>query len=229
MWDFILLSSVKQILTNRSSAHSSQMHKQLVLYTIYIYTEKLSGSHREAEKILWKAPKLLEHLLPNALVYFLQHWWVLQKIKNKKIQTHTCGCKELFFFRESDLGCCSGFCVYIYILEWALTQDGTPSDQSQFGMCTNGGEVKYTMIIPTKYCLLKKSPLFPTLGWHTTQEGTVSACGRNCSPHTNALHQQKAPALRQCSLPPTERNHNKTLKHTAVYWSHSPLIRTTYP
>ena len=121
MWDFILLSSVKQILTNRSSAHSSQMHKQLVLYTIYIYTEKLSGSHREAEKILWKAPKLLEHLLPNALVYFLQHWWVLQKIKNKKIQTHTCGCKELFFFRESDLGCCSGFCVYIYILEWALT------------------------------------------------------------------------------------------------------------
>lgn len=96
MWDFILLLRVKQILKNCSTGHSSQMHKELVFY-LQLYWEITKFKGRSWENPV-KSTKLLDYLLPNTSVYCLQHWRVLQEIKKWKIQTRTCGCKELFFF-----------------------------------------------------------------------------------------------------------------------------------
>lgn len=224
MWDFILLLRVKQILKNCSTGHSSQMHKELVFY-LQLYWEITKFKGRSWENPV-KSTKLLDYLLPNTSVYCLQHWRVLQEIKKWKIQTRTCGCKELFFFfffcRESDLGCYSGFCVYIHILEWALTQDGTPSDQSQFGKCTKWGKLSTQRLYPPNIVSWK-------IITSISNSRLTHNPGRDLWLRKKLLYPFKCTSSTESSSPqvifdtPTQRKHNSSLLITYS------LIWTTYP
>lgn len=226
MWHFILLLRVKQILKDCTTAHSSQMHKELVFHTTYSYTEKPPSSHREAEKILWIAPKLTEYLLPNTLAYCLQHWWVLQEIKNKKYKHIPVAVKNFLFSTEKVTW--AAIQDFAYTLIFRMSPDTrwhTISPKEVYKLRKSQVHNDYTHQILSP----EKPPLFPTLDWHTTQEGTLD-CGRNCSTHSNALHQRKAPVLRQYSLSPTQRKHNSSLLITHSFnMDDLPIVAANLP
>lgn len=161
MWDFILLLRVKQILKNCSTGHSSQMHKEHVFY-LQLYWEITKFKGRSWENPV-KSTKLLDYLLPNTSVYCLQHWRVLQEIKNEKYKHVPVAVRNFFSFfflqRKWPGLLFRILCIHPYFRMSPDTRWHTirPKPIRQVHKVR---KTQYTTIIPTKYCLLKNNHLY---------------------------------------------------------------------